>query len=171
MALDNQTLIGVLLFLGIGYYVFAQKDEPTKKEKEAAIKKAKADAISNDLDDLKARMGEFESNDKKKGAFHKDAPLSEADRAGLMDVIKVCRELDNRQAKSQALSREEARKLHRDTSYLDAKAREYLNRHSKQGEEMNVDARNVQSEVDIAARERGRLSHSRSIHPRFLALE
>ena len=161
MALDNQTLIGVLLFLGIGYYVFAQKDEPTEKEKQTAKKQAEAHDISNDLDDLKARMGEFESNDKKKGAFHKDAPLSEEDRAGLIEVVTLCKALDKRQAKTQSLGREEARRLHRDTAALDAKAREYLNRHSKTVESMEIDNRNVQPMNE--ALQRGIISHTRSL--------
>ena len=162
MALDNQTLIGVLLFLGVGYYVFAQKDEPTEKEKQAAKKQAEARDISSDLDDLKARMGEFESNDKKKGAFHKDAPLSEEDRAGLIEVVTLCKALDKRQAKNQSLGREEARRLHRDTAAIDAKAREYLNRHSKTVESMEIDNRNVEP-IHEAAFQRGRISHTRSL--------
>ena len=149
MAMDNQLLVGTILFLGIAYFALAQKEKPprdAKTEKRAAD----ASSILQEYDDLKARLSEFETNDAKKGRDSELYPLSESDQAGLIEVITRLNQLDKRQAKTQALGREEARRLHSDVAALDQKARRYLER---------FDLNKQQKE----AWSRGRVSHTRSL--------
>ena len=108
-------------------------------------------------------MREFKSNDSKKGRSQQIAPLSESDRAGLIEVITRANQLDKLQGKEQALPRDEARRLHSHISDLATEAQKFLDRYKLSCESGEKDIRTVSR--GLARREsaitRGRISHSR----------
>ena len=116
MAIDNQLVIGTVIFAGLAYFVFAQKESDFDAERhKKAIKRGE---IYEEYEVLVNRMREFKSNDRKKGRSQQIAPLSESDRAGLIEVITRANQLDKLQGKEQALPRDEARRLHSHISDL-----------------------------------------------------
>ena len=100
MSIDNQLLIGTLVFAGLGYYVLTHHAQPelTDKQKTAA-------EILSEFDRLRVRMREFESNDERKGKNRAITPLSEADRAGLVEVLTLLRQTEKKQQKTRALDK------------------------------------------------------------------
>ena len=162
MAIDNQLVIGTIIFAGLAYFVFAQKDQDPKTE-ERHVKKKEGSAIWEEYEELVNRMREFKSNDSKKGKFKKLAPLSESDRNGLVEVITRLNQLDKRQAKTQALPRGEAKRLHSAISDVANEAQGFLDRYEKSCQTQESDIRTVAK--GLARREsaitRGRISHSR----------
>ena len=61
MSIDNQLLIGTLVFAGLGYYIL------TQAQPELSQSEIDAREILNEFDRLQVRMREFEENDEKKG--------------------------------------------------------------------------------------------------------
>ena len=160
MAIDNQLVIGTVIFAGLAYFVFAQKDEaPVDPER---LKKDKTRGeIYEEYEVLVNRMREFKSNDSKKGRSQQIAPLSESDRAGLIEVITRANQLDKLQGKEQALPRDEARRLHSHISDLATEAQKFLDRYKLSCESGEKDIRTVSRARTESARTRGRISHSR----------
>ena len=164
MAIDNQLVIGILVFAGLGYYIF-QKKETSEQEKKNVERAKEAGSILQEFDTLRERIHTFEHNDKKKGRNRKKTPLEKGTRSGLVEVITRLKELDKRQSRTQGLSRDEARKLHADVSHLDRKIRDYLDRYERFKKGRTVDPRQVaskQAEATKAAFARGALSRTRS---------
>ena len=160
MGIDNQFLIGTLLFAGLGYYLVSQKTpDDAKKEKE----KQEAREIMREFDDLKDRLAKFKSNDSRKGRNKGKTPLSQDESRGLVEVITRLGELDKRQSRTQVLDREHALRLHEDVSDLDGKARHYLDRYDRFKKGKKTDVRNVDKQNTRAAIVRGMRSHSRTI--------
>ena len=162
MAIDNQLVIGTVIFAGLAYFVFAQKDvDPVDPERHK--KEKKRGEIYEEYEVLVNRMREFKSNDSKKGRSQQIAPLSESDRAGLIEVITRSNQLDKLQGKEQALPRDEARRLHNGISDLATEAQNFLDRYRLSCESGEKDIRTVSR--GLARREsaitRGRISHSR----------
>ena len=90
MGIDNQFLIGTLLFAGLGYYLVSQKTPvDAKKEKE----KQEAREIMQEFDNLKDRLAKFKSNDSRKGRNKGKTPLSQDESRGLVEVITRLGEL------------------------------------------------------------------------------
>ena len=134
MAIDNQFLIGTVVFGGLAYYLFAQKDTPTKGQQEDATKTRAKHEIYEEYDLLKERMDNFKDYDDKKGRFNGRAPLSKSENDGLVEIVTRLKELDKKQSKTQALDRHKAGQLHSDISDLDARARDYIDRYREPGE-------------------------------------
>ena len=162
MSIDNQLLIGTLVFAGLGYYILTQaQPEPvmTEKEKNAA-------EIVNEFDRLQVRMREFEENDKKKGKNRAITPLSQSDREGLVEVLTLLRQVEKKQQKTRALDKGTAERFHRDVSKLDTKARDYLDRYKQNQDSHMKDRRSVTKHpaqmASDPAFKRGRVSHTRS---------
>ena len=122
MAIDNQFLIGTLLFGGLAYYLFAQKDGMTKGEQEDASKTRAKHEIYEEYDQLKLRMEKFKEYDDKKGRFNGIAPLTQSDNDGLVEIVTRLKELDKKQSSTQALGRHKAGQLHAAISDLDGQA-------------------------------------------------
>ena len=162
MAIDNQLVIGTVIFAGLAYFVFAQKDEDPVSDRRHEKNKEKKE-IWGEYEELVNRLREFKTNDSKKGRFKQIAPLSESDRAGLIEVITRANQLDKRQSKEQALPRDEARRLHSGIGDIATEAQKFLDRYKLSCESGEKDIRTVSR--GIARREsaitRGRISHSR----------
>ena len=174
MAIDNQFLIGTLLFGGLAYYLFAQKDGMTKGEEEDASKTRAKHEIYDEYDQLKLRMEKFKEYDDKKGRFNGVAPLTQSDNDGLVEIVTRLKELDKKQASTQALGRHKAGQLHAAISDLDGQARDYIDRYKQQTGNKGTDIRQVAKslargenvtlgEGRAMAIARGRRSHSRSV--------
>ena len=125
MSIDNQLLIGTLVFAGLGYYILTQA-QPSKEETVITEKDKTAAEIVNEFDRLQVRMREFEENDEKKGKNRAIAPLTQSDREGLVEVLTLLRQVEKKQQKTRALDKGTAERFHRDVSKLDTKARDYL---------------------------------------------
>ena len=173
MSIDNQLLIGTLVFAGLGYYILTQA-QPSKEETVITEKDKTAAEIVNEFDRLQVRMREFEENDEKKGKNRAITPLSEADRAGLVEVLTLLRQVEKKQQKTRALDKGTAERFHRDVSKLDTKARDYLDRYKQNQDSHLKDRRSVtKAPATMAANviqgdpafKRGRVSHSRSAAP------
>ena len=110
-------------------------------------------------------MGQFEENDRKKGRNREIAPLSQEDRAGLVEVITLLRQVEKKQQKTRALDMGEAERFHRDVGVLDKKARDYLERYKHNQDSDMKDARTVSDQIAQrqAAIQRGMRSLSRSV--------
>ena len=166
MSIDNQLLIGTLVFAGLGYYILTNA-QPTQQE--AARKQLSNDAreILDEFDRLQVRMKEFEANDQKKGRNREITPLSDEDRAGLVEVLTLVKQVEKKQQKTRALDKETAERFHRDVSALDIKARDYLNRYKQNQDSHMKDVRSVTKHPARAATgaafKRGRISHTRSL--------
>ena len=165
MSIDNQLLIGTLVFAGLGYYILTQAQPETvitEKDKTAA-------EIVNEFDRLQVRMREFEENDEKKGKNRAIAPLTQSDREGLVEVLTLLRQVEKKQQKTRALDKGTAERFHRDVSKLDTKARDYLDRYKQNQDSHLKDRRSVTKHpahmASDAAFKRGRVSHSRSAAP------
>ena len=164
MSIDNQLLIGTLVFAGLGYYILTQaQPEPVMTEKEK-----NAVEIVNEFDRLQVRMREFEENDEKKGKNRTISPLSQSDREGLVEVLTLLRQVEKKQQKTRALDKGTAERFHRDVSKLDTKARDYLDRYKQNQDSHMKDRRAVSkgpaqmaSHLDTAFK-RGSRAHTRS---------
>ena len=167
MSIDNQLLIGTLVFAGLGFYILSYA-QPSKKEVARTEKEKNASEIRAEFDRLRSRMGQFEENDRKKGRNREIAPLSQEDRAGLVEVITLLRQVEKKQQKTRALDMGEAERFHRDVGVLDKKARDYLERYKHNQDSDMKDARTVTQTAEQlsaerqAAMERGARSHSRT---------
>ena len=125
MSIDNQLLIGTLVFAGLGYYIL------TQAQPELSQSEIDAREILNEFDRLQVRMREFEENDGKKGKNRAISPLSQSDREGLVEVLTLLRQVEKKQQKTRALDKGTAERFHRDVSKLDTKARDYLDRYKQ----------------------------------------
>jgi hypothetical protein len=168
MSIDNQLLIGTLVFAGLGYYILTQA-QPSKEETVITEKDKTAAEIVNEFDRLQVRMREFEENDEKKGKNRVIAPLTQSDREGLVEVLTLLRQVEKKQQKTRALDKGTAERFHRDVSKLDTKARDYLDRYKQNQDSHLKDRRSVTKHpahmASDAAFKRGRVSHSRSAAP------
>ena len=168
MSIDNQLLIGTLVFAGLGYYILTQA-QPSKEETVITEKDKTAAEIVNEFDRLQVRMREFEENDEKKGKNRVIAPLTQSDREGLVEVLTLLRQVEKKQQKTRALDKGTAERFHRDVSKLDTKARDYLDRYKQNQDSHLKDRRSVTKHpahmASDAAFQRGRVSHSRSAAP------
>ena len=173
MSIDNQLLIGTLVFAGLGYYILTQA-QPSKEETVITEKDKTAAEIVNEFDRLQVRMREFEENDEKKGKNRVIAPLTQSDREGLVEVLTLLRQVEKKQQKTRALDKGTAERFHRDVSKLDTKARDYLDRYKQNQDSHLKDRRSVtKAPPTLAANviqgdpafKRGRVSHSRSAAP------
>ena len=164
MSIDNQLLIGTLVFAGLGFYILSYA-QPSKKEVARTEKEKNASEIRAEFDRLRSRMGQFEENDRKKGRNREIAPLSQEDRAGLVEVITLLRQVEKKQQKTRALDMGEAERFHRDVGVLDKKARDYLERYKHNQDSDMKDARTVSDQIAQrqAAIQRGMRSLSRSV--------
>ena len=172
MAIDNQFLIGTLVFGGLAYYLFAQKDAPTKEEQARDSKTRAKQEIYEEFDQLQRRMERFKAYDDKKGRFNGVAPLTQSDNEGLVEIVTRLKELDKKQSSTQALDRHKAGQLHAEISELDGMARDYMDRYKQQFANKGTDIRQVAKSLARAenvtaggraeAIARGRRSHSRS---------
>ena len=172
MAIDNQFLIGTLVFGGLAYYLFTQKDAPTKEEQARDSKTRAKQEIYEEFDQLQRRMERFKAYDDKKGRFNGVAPLTQSDNEGLVEIVTRLKELDKKQSSTQALDRHKAGQLHADISELDGMARDYMDRYKQQFANKGTDIRQVAKSLARAenvtaggraeAIARGRRSHSRS---------
>ena len=162
MAIDNQLVIGTVIFAGLAYFVFAQKELDPVSEKRHEKDKKRGE-IWEEYEELVNRLREFKTNDSKKGRFKQIAPLSESDRAGLIEVITRATQLDKRQGKEQALPRDEARRLHSAISDVATEAQGFLDRYKLACQSREKDIRTVSRGLarTESAITRGRISHSR----------
>ena len=162
MAIDNQLVIGTMIFAGLAYFVFAQKELDPVSEK-IHEKNKEGGEIWKEYEELVNRLREFKSNDEKKGRFKQIAPLSEDNRNGLIEVVTRLNQLDKRQARTQALPRDEARRLHSAIGDVATEAQGFLDRYKLACESGEKDVRTVSRGLARrgSAITRGRISHSR----------
>ena len=150
MAIDNQFFVGTLVFGGLAYYLFSQKDKPTESERESGEKTRVKHEIYEELDLLKDRLDTFTTNDQKKGRNKNITPLAKHENDGLVEIVTRLKELDKKQSKTQALGRHKAIQLHNEITELDGRARHYIDRYAQQSGNQDVDIRQVARNIAAA---------------------